>query len=88
MNKDMTSSSGSQNLNGMQHRATPTVGFSLPPEQVAAKPGLSSMMEEEEGVVEPWDKELSAEAQAHNISMFLSSSTSGDSGIANIDIFV
>ena len=86
-----SSSSTAQSLNGMQHRATPTVGFSLPPETMSMKPGLSTMREaleeevEEEGDEvreEDWDNELSAEAQAHNISMFLSSSTS-DSGTSN-----
>ena len=81
------STGGKQNLNGMQHRATPTVGFSIsPPVAVASKPGLSSMMEEGDGVEEPWDNELSAEAQAHNISMFLTSSTSGDSGMLAIHL--
>lgn len=85
-----SSSSTTQNLNGMQHRATPTVGFSLPPEPTSVKPGLSTMREaleeEDEGLDEAWDNELSAEAQAHNISMFLSSSTS-DSGTTYIKIF-
>ena len=54
---------------------------------IAAEPGLpttSEGMEEEEEKEEEeirdWTNEMSAEAQAHNISMFLSSSAS-DSGI-------
>lgn len=38
------------------------------------------MMREEDEIDQPWDNELSVEAQAHRINMFLSSSTS-DSGI-------
>lgn len=72
-------SNGTQKLNGMQHRATPSVGFSLPPETLNSKTELSTMEEEDEGLDDAWDNELSAEAQAHNISMFLSSSNS-DSG--------
>ena len=78
---DMAGPSSGKGLNGIQHRATPSVGFSLPPGTAnSKKTELSTMEEEDEGVDEPWDSnELSAEAQAHNISMFLSSSNS-DSG--------
>lgn len=72
---------GLQHLDGIHHRDTPPAGsipFSRP---VPAAHKLSTMNEgiEEESYPDSFDNELSAEAQAHNISMFLSSSNS-DSG--------
>ena len=76
-------------VNGIQRRETPVV--SGPPlaatSSIAVEPGLpttSEGMEEEEETlkkeeIRDWTNEMSAEAQAHNISMFLSSSAS-DSG--------
>ena len=64
--------------NGIHHRPTPPVEAMLPAS--FSDPKLSTMVEEpEEMLDEPWDNELSAEAQAHNISMFLSSGS--DSGV-------
>lgn len=75
----------SSRLNGIQRKVTPAVmAGQLPPSFKQMKPKLSAMGEStEEGIEEDlphdWTSEMSAEAQAHNISMFLCSSTS-DSG--------
>lgn len=65
-------------VNGIQRRTTPTVNSDTPPPNHSAmEPRLSTSHEDIEE--SDYNNELSAEAQAHNISMFLSSSTS-DSG--------
>ena len=81
--------------NGIHHRDTPSAGFTIPPSQARgspplAKPKHSTISEEnEEQDDDQFDKPygedntLSAEAQAHNISMFLCTGTSStsDSGM-------
>lgn len=68
---------GLHHLEDIHHRDTPPAG-SLPYSRpTPALPKLSTMSEEDI-VEDSYDNELSAEAQAHNISMFLSSSS--DSG--------
>lgn len=72
---------GLHHLDDIHHRDTPPAG-SLPYSRPGpALPKLSTMSEgmEDEELEDSYDNELSVEAQAHNISMFLSSSNS-DSG--------
>ena len=78
----LKNTNGVSNMSGLNHfdihhRDTPPAG-SIPYSRPGpALPKLSTMSEgtEEDYVDEVYDNELSAEAQAHNISMFLSSSS-------------
>lgn len=81
--EDEESSGLKEHINGIHHKTTPPVDSIIQHTKPAVQPKLSTMCEEENEddiMEEPWDTELSAEAQAHNISMFLSTSTSSDSG--------
>lgn len=81
-NYQLKKANGVSNMDGLNHfdihhRDTPPAG-SIPYSRPApALPKLSTMSEgtEEDYIDEVYDNELSAEAQAHNISMFLSSSS-------------
>lgn len=76
------STTGLQHLDGIHHRDTPPAGSVPYSKPGPMEPKLSTMAEgNEEGDYQEgsFNNEMSAEAQAHNISMFLSSSNS-DSG--------
>ncbi len=73
---------GVSSTSGIHHRDTPPVGcISYIDPSSAAQPKLSTTNEAilEEELDDPRDNEMSVEAQAHTISMFLCSSNS-DSG--------
>lgn len=71
-------SSAYKKMNGIHHRPTPAASSMISPAFEEKSKKLSQISEHAE-YDDPWDNELSAEAQAHNISMFLSSTS--DSGV-------
>lgn len=91
----MENPAGNSKTAGIHHRDTPSAGFTIPRDSPPlSKSKLSTMSEENEDqdhadlFDRPYGEEenvLSAEAQAHNISMFLCNGTSStsDSGMAS-----